>query len=227
MQHRYKTDLTAAEYVKAKGWQNATAPECIGQCSGPCGMQKHGTYSRKTPEGTRVRRWYCRPCHTTFSALPDCLASQSRGSLEEYERQVAAVEELQSISAAVRRLYPDCVNPESVRRRLQRRHKQLHLCLTIVRGLLLALAGASPSVLDFRLRLGTQAVLGEVREQCCGQLSQLPHPVGFRVRARRYGSQTGPPTLYVNQSESDSKQNCDFLAMVRFGPGEKSLEKPN
>ena len=171
---------------------------------------------------------------TAVRAIPrsapcrDCLASQSRGSLDEYERQVAAVEELQSISTAVRRLYPDCVNPESVPAATATPsqtaaplpdHRPRSAAgagrrVTIGAGFSLAARARRPCLERF-----ASSAAGSCRS--CLILSD------FAFGRGRYGSQTGPPTLYVNQSESDSKQNCDFLAMVRFGPGEKSLEKPN
>ena len=61
--------------------------------------QLTGTYTRKTPRGTKIPRWYCRESHTTFSLLPDCLAARFPGELDELEAVVAHAEQAPSLAA--------------------------------------------------------------------------------------------------------------------------------
>ena len=196
MQHRHKSELTATEYVTRKAWCDATPPACLKPSArDKCGIHRHGTYGRKTPHGMRIQRWWCRQCQTTFSALPDCLASHHRGTLADFETQVAMVELQGTLVAAVRALIPQCINPETTRRLLSRRVKRVYRALRTCRGLSAALFGATPTIVGFRVHLNTQSVLYELRELCSEHLAQLPAPLGFRPVNRGSGSQRGPPTL--------------------------------
>ena len=194
MQHRHKTELTAAEYVKQKAWRSATPPRCLKRCDSlRCGIQRHGTYSRKTPCGMRIQRWCCRRCQTTFSALPDCLASHYRGTVDDLERLAAQIEAAPSIMAAVVKMHPGCDNPEMIWRRFRRCLDRVHRTLSVLCGLLDPLHGAQPTVLGVRMHLGSQQVLMRLRNDADAHLGNLLCPVGFRRAQRGYGSQTGPP----------------------------------
>ncbi|HEY3357207.1 MAG TPA: hypothetical protein VGQ83_28415 [Polyangia bacterium] len=55
----------------------------------------------------RVARWYCPTAQTTWSLLPDCLASRLSSDLAEVEQVVARVEAGPSVEAAAAALRPD------------------------------------------------------------------------------------------------------------------------
>ena len=65
----------------------------------------HGSYGRKTPAGTRVRRFLCKVSGRTVSMLPDCLAAHLCGKLEEVERVVRAAEQATSRECAANTLW--------------------------------------------------------------------------------------------------------------------------
>ena len=100
VQLRFRTGLTGAQYVKAEGWRSASLPRCPNHLGGGCSLARHGTYTRKTPSGTHIARWYCPESHTTFSLLPDCLAARLPGTLAELEDAVATAERSPSVAAA-------------------------------------------------------------------------------------------------------------------------------
>jgi hypothetical protein len=64
-----------------------------------CGLVRHGTYRRRTPEGMGIARYYCHTARETFSLLPDCLASHFPGELNAIEQVVATVETLDLFAA--------------------------------------------------------------------------------------------------------------------------------
>ena len=96
VQARYKTELSAEDYVSSKAWWNANPPSCPFHPAGGCTLVPHGSYGRKTPAGTRVRRFLCKASGRTVSMLPDCLAAHLCGKLEEVERVVRAAEQATS-----------------------------------------------------------------------------------------------------------------------------------
>ena len=57
-----------------------------------CKLASHGTYERRRPEGTRVRRFLRRRSGWTVSLLPDYLAMHLSGTLPEVEATVRAAE---------------------------------------------------------------------------------------------------------------------------------------
>ena len=75
VQARYKTELSAEDYVSSKAWWHANPPSCPFHPAGGCTLVPHGSYGRKTPAGTRVRRFLCKASGRTVSMLPDCLAA--------------------------------------------------------------------------------------------------------------------------------------------------------
>ena len=60
VQARYKTELSAEDYVSSKAWWHANPPSCPFHPAGGCTLVPHGSYGRKTPAGTRVRRFLCK-----------------------------------------------------------------------------------------------------------------------------------------------------------------------
>ena len=134
---------------------------------------------------SRVRRtrWYCPECHTTFSLLPDCLAARLPGTLAELEDAVATAERSPSVAEAARTLRFGRSEPAGAMRWLRRRIRLVRRALTAVRGLLPdRLAGCAATVLGFRARLGTDAVLPWLREMAAPQLPALPTPLGYAHR---------------------------------------------
>ena len=192
MQLRYATGLTGEEYANTQAWREATLDRCPNHPDGGCSFASHGTYERKTPKGTRIRRWYCPQTPVTFSLLPDCLAARLPGTLAEVEEMVVAVETAGSVNGAVRTLFPQALDLSAPWRRIALRVRQVRLCLGIVRGLL----GLTidPSVPAFRDALGTRCVLVYLRGRCAPHLQTLPPPLGFRPPERADGSARGPPT---------------------------------
>ena len=149
LQHLDKTTLSAEDYVAQEAWRSATPPVCCRALAvTACGMTRHGTYGRKTPRGMRVARWYCRPCHRSFSALPGCLQARLAGTLASCEAQVVAAEEAGSLWACVRALYPEAIDLTSARRSLRRRVVGVHQSLRILVGLFPGAAGRDVSAPD-------------------------------------------------------------------------------
>ena len=145
-------------------------------------MVGHGTYERETPLPTRIRRWRCTRCGLTISCLPDCLAAQTTGSLQEVEEQVVAAETTNpdgawttNVLAAVKQLAPDIVDHSSLWRRVHVRVARVHDFLRTVSGLMPDLfSGVAPTVRALRRHLGSQRVLMDLRSLCEEHLGHLP-----------------------------------------------------
>jgi len=149
MQIRFATDLSADEYVRRRAWQDARLGNCPLHGKGGCGFARHGTYSRQTPAGTKIARWYCPDGHSTFSLLPDCLSSRLPGSLIDVETAIDKVENAPSQEAAVFGLRID-VGLTGVLRWIRRRlfliRTTLTLLIKLVPALLLFASGYTGTV---------------------------------------------------------------------------------
>ena len=166
-------------------------------------MARHGTYTRKSPRGTKIARWYCPESHTTFSLLPDCLSARLPGTLDELEAVVAAAEQAPSLAAAANELRPDTVELPGAMRWVERRVRLVHHVLRIVIGLLPEpLARCIAEVGAVRTRLETDTALRALRTLVAQQLPVLPAPLGFhphglaatnRLRARQHKMGSDPP----------------------------------
>ena len=121
MQLRYETGLTGEQYVRAEAWRDARLERCPNHPHGSCSFARHGTYTRKTPRGTHIARWYCRESHTTFSLLPDCLAARLPGELDTLEAVVAHAEHAPSLATAANELRRDAVELPGAMRWVERR----------------------------------------------------------------------------------------------------------
>jgi len=182
MQIRYATDLTAEQYVQQQAWQEATLNQCPLHPHGGCRFNKHGTYPRKFPEGTKIARWYCADGHMSFSLLPDCLASRLPGTLIEIEDVIAKVESSPSQEVAADVIRIDIELPGALRwmrRRIFLVKAALRLLIELLPG---HLADCLPNLLSFRSVLGVDYVLPQLRILAGGYLHILPPPIGFGPR---------------------------------------------
>ena len=66
MQLRYASGHTGEGYVRARAWRDASLERCPNHPHRGCSLARHGTYTRKTPRGTHIARWYCPESHTTL-----------------------------------------------------------------------------------------------------------------------------------------------------------------
>jgi len=202
MQIRFATDLSANEYVRRRAWRDAALDTCPLHNKGGCGFASHGTYSRKTPEGTKIARWYCPDGHCTFSLLPDCLSSRLPGSLIEVETTIDEVENASSQEAAVHDLRID-IGLTGILRWIRRRLFLVRATLTILIELLPILPqDCTPCISSFRVALGVEHALPALRIYAEPYLHILPPPIGFgprpqhkRIQKRPFQHKTGtdPP----------------------------------
>lgn len=182
MQLRYNCPLTVEEYVNQQAWRQATLQCCPLHVTGGCGFARHGTYTRCSPPGTRIARWYCPRGHSTFSLLPDCLAARLPGTLVEVESVVTEVEQASSLEAACSQLRLDIELP-GVLRWVRRRVKAVHASLTTLKGLMPEHFGAcEPTLVSFARHLGVDAVLPVLRSIAALYLPWLPGPLGLLPR---------------------------------------------
>ena len=92
MQLRFDTNFPVEQYIQRKAWRDAELDQCPLHPEGGCKFARHGTYSRKSPDGVKIARWYCPDGGTTFSKLPDCLSSRLPGTLIEVETVINQIE---------------------------------------------------------------------------------------------------------------------------------------
>ena len=204
VQLRFACEDTGEEYVKRKGWQQATLSRCPLHPQGGCRFARHGTYARVSPPGTLITRYYCPDGHRTFSLLPDCYAARLSGQLSEVEALVRAVEQAPSQAAACTELRLDIELP-GVQRFVRRRVQAVHAALHLLKGLLPERFGpCAPTLLAFALMLGVPEVLVMLRGIAEPWLQELPRPLGFCPRrqlgsggdrARQHRAGADPPGL--------------------------------
>lgn len=185
VQLRVATEHTGEQYVTRRAWRDANLGRCPVHPEGGCGFKSHGTYERKRPAGVLVRRWYCPKAGTTFSLLPDWVASRYPAALGEIEAVVAQAEWAPSQAKAVEDLWTE-IGLVGALRKLRRWCRAVTVTLTLARGLLPQLQVGEVSIAAARERLGTDEVLVNLREKLATHLASLPPPVGFgpRLRAR-------------------------------------------
>jgi hypothetical protein len=188
VQLRLETKLTLEQYLTERAWESASFERCPLHPGGGCGCTRHGTYLRKHPVPIPIARMYCAEGHTTFSLLPDFLASRLPGTLDELEQVAVTVEAAPSVEKAASTLRPadvaEAVTSTSATRWTARR-------MALIRAALIALAGLLPehlvgvgTVTELRMRLGTERALVALREMGAAHLSSLPPPLGFGPRPR-------------------------------------------
>jgi len=193
VQLRFETGLTGEDYVTGEAWREARLLCCPLHPGGGCELESHGTYARKTPRGTLIRRWYCREGHCTFSLLPDHLAARFPGTLAEIERVIEAVESAPSVEAAADVLRPDPISLPSALRWIRRRLRPVRVLLPILIGMFpQRLLSCAPRIAALRERLACTSVLMRMRALARAHLHALSSPLGFRHRsARRVQSARG------------------------------------
>ena len=198
VQLRFETGLTGADYVTREGWRLATLERCPLHAQGACGFARHGTYSRKTPRGTRIARWRCPAGHCTFSLLPDHLAARLPGTLPEIEQVVVSVEEATSLEAAANELRRDDITLPSAIRWVRRCVDPVRDLLTIMVGLFPQfLLGCAPTISQLRTRLGCAQVLVSLRSLAAVHLPALAAPLGLRPPPYARGKRKRPRQQYM------------------------------
>ncbi len=198
MQLRFRTQLTSTEYVTRQAWRQATLTTCPLHPGEACGVSRHGTYERVEPPGTLVARYYCHRGQTTFSLLPDCLASRLSSSQDEVEQVVVAVEQAPSQEAAAARLRPDITLPAALRW-MRRRLVPVRMTVLALVTLMPGRFGSQEQLVSVRSELQTEHALVAVREIAAKHLGKLGPPVGFgprpgapRRKRRSVQQQAGP-----------------------------------
>jgi len=143
---------TSESYVIEEGWRDASIERCP-RCRAT--IPRHGTYARKVPDGTRIARFYCRPCKMTVSSLPSFLAAGYSETLAVQKGAVASVGAHPTFDAAARAMRPD-IELQGARRWLRRRVRRHQLATLIVATVL----AVSPEVADpFAMRVEMPEVL--------------------------------------------------------------------
>lgn len=187
MQLRQATALTSDEYVTEQAWRTATLEGCPLHPEGGCGFARHTAYERVEPPGMQVARYYCPKGHTTFSLLPDCLASRLSSTLAEVEEVVVAAEAAPSLEQAAVELRPDIETQGGVRW-VRRRLGPVRIALLAVATLLPEVLGGDgvPTLTALKATLGGEVpALVRLRELAGVQLRSLPPPLGLGPRTER------------------------------------------
>ncbi len=194
IQVRFNTDLTATDYVKTRGWQKASQPECPFHPDRGCKLVGHGTYARKTPDGARVRRYRCRKSGTTVSMLPDCLAANQTGTLDEWEREAGVAAKAATLQAGADKLLPGVhIKPAGAQRWVSRRRWRIRFILqTLVTLSPNRFGGLEPHLEAFSGALGSDTVPVRLRAEAASRLHKLPAPLGF-LRFRNTSPSRAPP----------------------------------
>jgi hypothetical protein len=171
MQMLLRTMSGAEAYVANREWRVATLPACPLHPEGGCSFARHGSYSRATPVGVRVARWYCPEGHRTFSLLPDFLAARLPGLLDTIDNCVAVALTAKSMEVAADLVRgPEVTLPGAIRW-LRRR-------VQAVRAGVAAIADLVPGL---PMQIGQVGLLGRLRRSLpMTALANIPAPLGFR-----------------------------------------------
>lgn len=182
MQLRFATNLSVEQYIQREAWKDAELNQCPLHPEGDCKITRHGTYSRKFPDGVKIARWYCPKGCTTFSMLPDCLSSRLPGTLIEVEKVINQIESASSQEAAADTIRLD-INLPGALRWMRRRLFLIRSTLILLIELLPSLLGnCQPTFSSFRSVLGIEFVLPHLRILASSYLDILPPPLGFGPR---------------------------------------------
>jgi len=219
--------LSSAEtYIAEQEWRGACLSACPLHPDGGCGIARHGSYARVTPQGLRVARWYCRQGHRTFSLLPDFLAARFPGLLASIEVVVATASSAPSVEAAACALRDLDVTLPSAVRWLRRRLRAVYAGLAAVQQWVASLPATSlVTCAALQADLGPANVLMRLRRSVAPNVLQTtPAPLGFlpsRGGAHQYvGSQheMGPDEerakRYVVATNTE-QQPCEVRSLIR------------
>lgn len=121
MQIPLHTPSSPEAYNCGQEWCQAHLPVCPLHATGGCSLCRHGSYSRITPPGMRIARWYCPESHGTFSLLPDFMPARFPGLLFRVEAAVAETMSARSMAATTDTLRGSEVTRSSALRWLRRR----------------------------------------------------------------------------------------------------------
>jgi hypothetical protein len=187
MQMSWKGPVADDRYVADRAWERATLCACPMHPEGGCGLQRLGTYSRVSPAGTRVARWWCPAARKSISLLPSFLAARLSGTLDEVEAVVVAIEQAGGLTAALETVHPaeaeDAIEHQGALRSMRRRVRAVHAALLAIITLMPErFAGVAPTVERVRAALCTERVLVTLRELAARHLPTLPVPLGFAAR---------------------------------------------
>lgn len=189
MQIPWKSPVADDRYVADRAWERAELCACPMHPEGGCGVQRLGTYSRVSPAGARVARWWCPVARKSISLLPSFLAARLSGTLDEVEAVVAAVEQRGGVTAALEAVHPaeaeGAIGLQGALRSMRRRVGAVHAALLAIITLMPErFAGTIATIGDLRLALSTDRVLVALRELAARLLPVLPTPLGFAARVR-------------------------------------------
>ena len=178
MQMPLHTSSSAETYIRNREWRAAQLGGCPLHPSGGCSFARHGSYSRLTPRGMRIARWYCPQGHRTFSLLPDFLAARLPDLLDTIEDGAAAAGSARSMEAAADLLRgPDITLPSAVRW-LRRR-------VRAVRAGLDAVAHFVPDPPAGGIDPSQPRLLAQLRRSLApAVLADIPAPLGFQASRR-------------------------------------------
>jgi hypothetical protein len=134
----------------------------------------------------RVARYYCRKGQTTFSLLPDCLASRLSSSLAEVEQVVTEAEKAPTLQQAAQALRPD-IELQGAMRWLRRRMQPVQVALLAIATLWPEAFGGCgvATLMAFGALLVERPVLVGLRQRAEVRLPSLPAPLGFGPRTSR------------------------------------------
>ena len=199
MQLRFATNISIEQYIQQEAWKYAELEQCPLHPEGGCKLARHGTYSRKFPDGVKIARWYCPDGRTTFGLLPDCLSSRLPGTLIEVETVINQIESSPSQETAADNIRPDIGLP-GILRWMRHRLFLIRASLILLIDLLPILSNNDQTALSsLRSVLGVEFVLPHLRELAASHLDILPPPLGFGPRPQkkyrgksRFQQQTGP-----------------------------------
>lgn len=176
-------------YVADQGWKRAVLVGCPFHPKGDCGVSPHGSYPRVAPAGVRVARFYCPRAAATISLLPSFLAARFRGTLDEIEEVIDAVERAPSMVAAAEHLRPAdaprAVTSISAMRWVRRRMKAVRAALLALVTLVPELFGCAATLRAMRIQLGVERVLVKLRALAASSMHSLSPPLGLSTRGRR------------------------------------------
>jgi len=185
MQLRFATNISVEQYIQQEAWKYAELDQCPLHPEGGCKLARHGTYSRKFPDGAKIARWYCSDGRTTFGLLPDCLSSRLPGTLIEVETVINQIESAPSQEAAADNIRPDIGLP-GILRWMRHRLFLIRASLILLIDLIPSLSNNDQATLSsLRAALGVEFVLPHFRELAASHLDILPPPLGFGPRPQK------------------------------------------